>query len=405
MSTFEQRMKRIGVDPEGPPPVPATEPTTTPMPAPEPQAPAPPAPPAPTPTPPSPPAPVDRISIINEVFGTDFKTEEDVAGFKNVLTTAPASIKEWETKYSGLEAEYNDLVGGLDPSTLFANPQIEALNGMLKKFPGKNPLVMAEIAGRDFADTHLKSPLEILATDRLLENPGIYQSKAEAMEDVMRDYNIDDAENIDASTMRRMQVAAKSTVDKFNDLKGQVEKSKFIDLKKTREEKLKTEAERIKNITEATESLFTKDIPAALKDVEFAETYKGDNGQDVTEVAFKYQIGENFAKSKVVRDLLDGIRQNVIREGGEWNADRADKIKKDAVSLLEAVYMHGNRQHVYSAIKDDLTKKFEDAEWVKRHNVKPIRQDGRALPQSKDERQLAEAQAEILKARGIKLNK
>jgi hypothetical protein len=273
----------------------------------------------------------------------------------------------------------------------------------MKKFPGKNPIILTEIASRDLTKVAIDDPIELLILDKMLENPGIYKSKEEAQEDVLSDYNIDNKDDLEGQPKRRVMVAAKSIMEKFDGLKNQVEKSKFLDLKKTRDDKIAAEKKKIEELTEATESLFTKDIKEALKDVEFHKTFTGEDGKDVTESVFKYSIGENYAKSKAVTEVLKVIRDNVIREGGDWNPERASKIKKDTLTLLEALYIRNNLDHLYQAIYEDLEKKFQDAEWTKRHNVRGLKESGAAALKNKEGEQLAQTQDTILKKVGIKI--
>ena len=216
-------------------------------------------------------------------------------------------------------------------------------------------------------------------------------------------YIKEDKPIIDPQTKRRLQVAAKAAVDKFTAVKGQIELPKSVDRSAELAEKKKNEEDRIQKMTAATETLFTKKIPSNLKEIDFPVVFKDENDKEVTEVAFKYDIGEGYAKSKTVKEILDTVRGSAIREGTEWTEAREAQMEQEVTDLLKANYLFKNRQQVYAAMSEDLQKKFKDEAWVKRHNVRPLKQDGTIQKPDAKQEKLSEQQNAFLKKRGIKV--
>jgi len=374
-------------------------------PAPAPETPTPPAPDTPKPAEPTPPPPtVDRLSILNETFGQEFKTEDEFKTWKDTVTGSVAKLTEYEQQVAALQQEKEELSKSFDPMSLFASKELFTLNGLLKKFPDKNPVILSEISTKDFSKSYLESPVDVLTLNLMLENPGVYSNKADAEEDVLTKYEVDDPAEIDPKAKRRMQVDAKVVVDKFNEFKNQIEIPAQVDL--TAEKQKKTDADNAKRkaLEDATAPLFTKSIPDSLKEVEFPIIVKGEDGTDVTEIAFKYEVGESYAKSKMVQDVLASVRESAIREGTDWTPQREAKLKSEVTDLLMANYLYHNRSKVYAALRDDLFAKFSDDAWMKRHNVRPLRQDGTTPKPDEAAESLARKQNDFLRKQGIKVS-
>ncbi|MBU0946231.1 MAG: hypothetical protein KKE53_17475, partial [Proteobacteria bacterium] len=188
------------------------------------------------------------------------------------------------------------------------------------------------------------------------------------------------------------------------ELKNQIEIPATVDL--TAEKQKKTDADNTKRkaLEEATDPLFTKMIPDSLKEVDFPIIVKGEDGADVTETAFKYEIGESYAKSKMVQDVLASVRESAIREGTDWTPQREAKLKSEVTDLLMANYLYHNRSKFYAALRDDLFAKFSDDAWMKRHNVRPLRQDGTTPKPDEAAESLARKQKDFLQKQGIKVS-
>ena len=230
------------------------------------------------------PAPVvaDRFKILGETFGREFTTDEEVTTFKSSLTDNETKLKDFETRYASLEKTNQELTQEINPRGYFVSDELFTLNGLLTKFPGKNPAALTEISTKDFSKAHLESPMDVLALELMLEHPGIYTSKADAEEDIRAKYDVlsQDEDNnwvIDAQAKRRMQVDAAAAVTKFDAIKAQIEIPQAIDLTAKRDAKVLSEKLRIETMTEATAPLFTKMIPEALKEIEFPITITDDS--------------------------------------------------------------------------------------------------------------------------------
>ena len=78
------------------------------------------------------------------------------------------------------------------------------------------------------------------------------------------------------------------------------------------------------------------------------------------------------------------------------------ELGSEVEDLLKASYYYKNRSSIFVAMRDDLRTKFDDDAWMKRHNVRPLRQDGTTKKPTDAEAKLAEKQANFLKERGIK---
>lgn len=360
----------------------------------------------PTPVEPTPPPEptIDRFQILSESLGREIKSDDDLTTFKSSLTDYEVKLKDYQEKQSAWEKEREELSKAINPMDYFASPELFTLNGLLKKFPDKNPMALTEISIKDFSKTYLESPAEVLALDLMLENPGIYTSKADAMEDVFAKYAIEDPEDIDSKILRRMKVDAKEKADKFDGIRKQIEIPKPVDLSAEKAKKSEAENERIRKMTEATEPLFTKAIPDSLKEIDFPVILKGEDGEEVSKIGFKYEIGESFKSSKAVKEVLEAVRRNTIQEGTEWTKEKESQLQSEITDLLKANYLWKNREKVFAAIKEDLFAKFRDEAWMKRHNPRPLKQNGQPATKA-DPKDLAndEKRAKFLKDHNIKI--
>lgn len=388
MSGFDKLFDEIAVKPVdvAPVPDPTPDPVADPIPDPVPD-----------------PVIPDKYKVLTETLGREFKSDEDIDGYKSSLTSQEKKLAEWETKEAAWTKEKEELAKGVDPMQYFASPELFTLNGLLKKFPDKSPLALTEISTKDFSKSYLESPVDVLALDLMLEHPGIYQSKADAIEDVYAKYNVEDPDEIDAKAKRRMQVDAKTATDKFDGIKKQIEIPKTVDLTAEKAARVKASEERVQKMTEATAPLFQKTIPASLNAVEIPVTIKGEDGKEATEIAFKYQIPDGYAKSKAVQAVLEQVRNATIQNEAEWTPAKETRLKEDVTKLLLSNYFYENRTEIYAAMRDDLQAKFKDEAWMKRHNVRPLRQDGPPTKTDPKQARIEQNQAEIAKGLGLKL--
>lgn len=395
-------LKEVNPDAPKPEPTPEPKPEPTPEPKPEPE-------PAPEPKPEPTPEPVDRLKILSESLGMEFKSDDDIETHKRSYTEYQTKLQETNARLEALQKERDELAEAYDPRKEFASDELFILNGLLKKFPGKSPIALTEIATRDFNGANVKDPIDVLALELMLDHPGIYQTREDAISDVLGRYNISEEKDenehyvIDAKSKRMMQVDAAKSVEKFTGLKTQIELPAKVDRSAERKAKGEAEAARAQKITEATEPLFSKEIPAELKEIEFTMTTKGEDGKEVTEIPFKFSIGENYAKSKVVKDILDAVRQEHIRKDTEFTPEMAAKTKAEVVELLKANYLYRHRGNIYAAIEETLISRMKDEAWAKRHNVRPLKQDGTPQQPKPAEVKLREEQDKFLKGHGIKV--
>lgn len=136
-------------------------------------------------TPPAEPIPpvVDEYGILSKHLGREFKSDDDLNAWRSELEQTTTRLTEYEQKMTALQAERDSLAEAFDPMSLFASPELYTLNGLLKKFPDKNPMVLTEISTKDFSKIAMDNPVEVLALNKMLEHPGIYSSRAEATEE------------------------------------------------------------------------------------------------------------------------------------------------------------------------------------------------------------------------------
>ena len=396
MDVFKEILKpEPGQEPQAPPAVP---PQAEPTPPAEPVVP----PAEPTPEPPQPPA-VDEYSIVSKYIGREVKSDDDINAWKAELEQTTGKLTDYEKKMAELQAERDALAQSFNPMELFATPELYTLNGLLKKFPDKNPMVLTEISTKDFTKIAMDNPVEVLALNKMLEHPGVYTSRSDAMEDVLADYNLPDMDEVDDKTLRRMKVAASETAVKFGQIKAQIEQPKTVDLSAERAAKQQAEETRKNKIKEATEQLFTKVIPDSLKAIEFPVTYKDDKGNEVTETAFKFDIGEGYAKSAFVKSLLETVRNAEIQNATEFTPKRAEELKSQIEELAKANYLYANRKQIYAALRDDIVGNVKDATWMQRHNPKPLRQDGTAHRSDPATLEAERKQMKIIEGFGIKV--
>lgn len=350
----------------------------------------------------APPAP-DRYAVLSEVFGREFKGDEDIETFRSSLTGYENQLNEYKTREAQWLSEKEELSKAVNPREWFANDELFIVNALLKKFPDKSPMALTQISATDYSKTYIDNPVEVLALDLMLEHPGIYTSKTEAVEDVLARYNVTDPEELTEQAKRLMKVDAKSAADKFTKLKSEIELPKPVDRSAEITAKTQAETERQNKIKEATDPLFSKTIPQSLKAVEIPVTIKDEAGKEVTEIAFSYEIPESYAKSKAVQGIIDQVRQATIRNEAEWTKEKEARLKEDVTNLLLANYYWQNRTEIYTAMRTDLQTKFADEAWMKRHNVRGIRQDGRPEKVDPKQAEYDKNQADLAKRLGYKL--
>lgn len=349
---------------------------------------------------------IDRYGILSETLGRQFASDEDIETFKSSLTSTEEKLKEWELKEQAWAKEKEEIESGLDESKLYPNEWFRTLAKLMIKYPDKNPIAMTEIISNDFSRAYLDNPINVLALDLMNDSPEIYTSKERAEEVIARKYNLEKDENgkweMDDITKSLIQTEAKKSVASFNALKAEVPPATKIDLSATRAEKIKAGQERVKRMTEVTDTLFTKTIPASLKAIEIPITIKDEGGNEVTEVAFKYDIPDSYAKSKVVRDIIDSVRNATIQNEAEWTPAKEKALQADVSDMLVANYFYKNRSEIYSALREDLTTKFKDEAWLKRHNVRPLRVDGKAPVQTDQQKKEEQGLKDVSRQIGIK---
>lgn len=349
------------------------------------------------------PAPVDRYKILSETLGREFKADEDIEAFRSSLTGYETQLNEYKTREAQWLSEKEELTKAVNPREWFASDELFVVNALLKKFPDKSPMALTQISATDYTKSYLDNPVEVLALDMMLEHPGIYTDKAAAIEDVLARYNVTDPEDLSEQTKRLMKVDAKTAADKFARLKAEIELPKPVDRSAELSAKQQAETERMNKIKEATDPLFSKTIPASLKAIEIPVTIKGEDGKEATEIAFSYDIPESYAKSKAVQSIIDQVRQSTIRNEAEWTREKEARLKEDVTNLLLANYYWQNRAEIYTAMRTDLQTKFSDEAWMKRHNVRGLRQDGKPETVDPKQAQYEKNQAEVAKRLGIKL--
>jgi hypothetical protein len=100
---------------------------------------------------------------------------------------------------------------------------------------------------------------------------------------------------------------------------------------------------------------------------------------------------------------LEQVRNATIQNEAEWTPAKEAKLKADVTELLLANYYYKHRAEIDAARVTDLEAKFKDEAWMKRHNVRPLRQDGVAGKPDPAAEKLEKQQAEFLKKQGIKV--
>ena len=356
-----------------------------------------------------PPPVVDRFKILSDTLGQEFKSDEELTAWKGSLTANQNRLQDYEAREKAWASEKAELEQGVDPRSFFASDAFFNMNTLMLKFPDKNPQVISELVTTDYTDAYLKNPVGTLALDLMLDHPRTYTNRQDAESDILRKYDISDEKDedgnyiIDAQTTRMMQVEAEKATVKFAGIKAMSDQTKHVDLVAARAEKQAAEASRIQKMTQATEPLFTKIIPEALNEIVFTETYQDEDGKEVTVDAFKYKVGDGYAKSKRVEGALAAIRNEIIRNGTEWTPELEAAKKAEVTDILLATYLYHNKKKIYAAMFQDHQTKFKDEVYMKRHKAKEVRLDGAVVKPNSDEEELTRQQNIFLKSRNIKV--
>jgi hypothetical protein len=417
-------LDEIEVEHPTPDPTPNPDPTPDPNPTPDPD-------PNPEPIPEPEGGKVDELKILGTRFGQTFENEEKFNEWKTGLTAKEQKLVDTETRLSQIEAEKAELENAFNPEGLFKSDKTKAafknlfvFDGLLDKMPDKDPVHLYDIITKDYKDAYTKTPIDILAKDLMLENPEIYADAEEAEEAIFTKYGISaDSEAvkdesgkviksgkdedgtilISDADKKRMQVDAKNTVTKWDGYKKSIAPPKEIDLPAQVKTKRDAEATRIQKMTQATEPLFTKKIPAGLKEIETAIVLNGKEGEEPVTIPFKYEIGEGYAKSKVVADNLAAIRQSYVQKGSEWTPEIEAQAAQEVTDLMKAIYLYKNLAKYSAAIYETALTNEQDAEFNKRHNVRPLRSDGTVRKPTGDQKANAQTEKQMAEDLGIKI--
>ena len=360
----------------------------------------------------------DSKVYFKEKLGLDFENEDKFKEAWSSLTEKEKKLVDTEARLAQIEREKQDLETAFHPEAMFKSDKSkERFNNLIiydqlsAKMPDKDPELLLDVISKDYSKAYVDKSLDVLTKDLMLDNPEIYSNTDEAEDAILKEYGIgnQDAEidesgkiitsgkNEDGDIVisdidkKRMQVAAKNAISKWNGYKSQVEMPKEINLPADLKAKRDSEDLRKQKMTEATEPLFTKEIPAALKEaIKTQIVLHDEDGKETERMDFSYEVGENFATSKVVTDTLSVVRNSYIQQGIEWTNDVAAKAQKDVVDLLHGVYAYKNLGRIATAAYGKGKFDSEEKNFISKGKPRPLRSEGTQRSATKDQKKEAQ---------------
>jgi hypothetical protein len=343
----------------------------------------------------------DSKTYFKEKLGLEFENEDQFKEAWSSLNSSKTKLVDTEKKLSEVEALKTEYEKAFKPEGIFKTEKgkkgfqdLVIYDQLLEKMPDKDPNLLLDVISRDYSKAYVDSPVDVLVKDLMMNNPEIYSNADQAKDAVLKKYGItpgeldENDEPIPISDLdkKRMQVDAKETISKWNGYKSQVVMPKEVNLPEEVANKRASEETRKKTMTEATEPLFTKEIPSNLKEIKTEIILKGEEGEEPETINFDFEIGEGYAKSKAVTETLATVRNSYIQNGAEWTKEIEASVKEDVVQLLKANYLYKNLAQYSAALYEKAKTDEQDREFKRRGNPRPLRSDGTQKSPTKDQK-------------------
>lgn len=300
---------------------------------------------------------VDRIQLINETFGTNFSSMDEVESFKGLLTELPV-LQDAKQKYDEIK---NQSVAK------FHSKNIEEINSFALQTGIEDPAFVKQV--KQFTLAEKKDPVEALAIAEILKDPSLADKKDLLMKSIRREYKTSYNEDLYGEELEEAQERAQ--MEQFRLDRKAAEASKLISetmdkvtkagpvltVNDTIQQKQELKAQWANIVESNTDQIFGK-VPVQVP------KGKDSKGQDIFETIDYIELSPAEAKqqAQLVVDRL-------VNSGLEINQENLINAVTEQYDLIKARNLHqvlGKiMQRTESATKLKLEKEISNPSALK----------------------------------------
>lgn len=300
---------------------------------------------------------VDRIQLINETFGTNFSSMDEVESFKGLLTELPV-LQDAKQKYDEVK---NQSVAK------FHSKNIEEINTFALHTGIEDPAFVKQVKQFTLADK--KDPVEALAIAEILKDPSLADKKDLLMKSIRREYKTSYNEDLYGEELEEAQERAQ--MEQFRLDRKATEATKLISetmdkvvkagpvltVNDTIQQKQELKAQWANIVESNTDQIFGK-VPVQVP------KGKDSKGQDIFETIDYIELSPADAKqqAQLVVDRL-------VNSGLEINQENLINAVTEQYDLIKARNLHqvlGKiMQRTESATKLKLEKEISNPSALK----------------------------------------
>ena len=303
------------------------------------------------------PVTVDRIQVINETFGTNFSSMDEVESFKGLLTELPV-LQDAKQKYDEIK---NQSVAK------FHSKNIEEINSFALQTGIEDPAFVKQV--KQFTLAEKKDPVEALAIAEILKDPSLADKKDLLMKSIRREYKTSYNEDLygeeleeaqERAQMEQFRLDRKATeaTKLINETMDKVTKAgPVLTVNDTIQQKQELKAQWANIVESNTDQIFGK-VPVQVP------KGKDSKGQDVFETIDYIELSPAEAKqqAQLVVDRL-------VNSGLEINQENLINAVTEQYDLIKARNLHqvlGKiMQRTESATKLKLEKEISNPSALK----------------------------------------
>jgi len=300
---------------------------------------------------------IDRLQLINETFGTNFASMDDVESFKGVLSELPV-LQDAKQKYDEIKGQ---------SVAKFHSKNIEEINNFALQTGIEDPAFVKQV--KQFSLGDKKDPVEALAIAEILKDPSLADKKDLLMKSIRREYKTSYNEDLYGDELEEAQERAQ--MEQFRLDRKAAEATKLISetmdkvqkagpvltVNDTIQQKQELKAQWANIVESNTDQIFGK-VPVQVP------KGKDKNGQDIFETIDYIELSPAEAKeqaqlvvNRLVNSGLEINQENLINAVSE----QYDMIKAKNLYQIVGKVM----QRAESATKLKLEKEISNPSALK----------------------------------------
>ena len=300
---------------------------------------------------------IDRLQLINETFGTNFASMDDVESFKGVLSELPV-LQDAKQKYDEIKGQ---------SVAKFHSKNIEEINNFALQTGIEDPAFVKQVKQFSLADK--KDPVEALAMAEILKDPSLADKKDLLMKSIRREYktsynedlygdDLEEAQDRAQMEQFRLDRKAAEATKLISETMDKVQKAgPVLTVNDTIQQKQELKAQWANIVESNTDQIFGK-VPVQVP------KGKDKNGQDIFETIDYIELSPAEAKeqaqlvvNRLVNSGLEINQENLINAVSE----QYDMIKAKNLYQIVGKVM----QRAESATKLKLEKEISNPSALK----------------------------------------